>query len=326
MTRTAPNTEVLKSAVQLACRAPSVHNVQPWRWVAEREALHLFVTRERTVPASDHSGREVIISCGAVLDHLCVAMTAASWRPHVSRFPNPNDRDHLASVEFSPLGYVTAAQQQRADAILLRRTDRLPLGFPTGWDRFEPMLRSTIDDSIATLEVLPDDARPRLVEASELTAGLRRYDSSYHAELDWWTASFLLNEGIPTNALASDTERQRVDVGRDFPIKSHENRRTQVSVDWSKILVLSTPGDTRSDVLRCGEVLSTVLLECTMSGLATCPLSHLIELDASRDIVRSLIDQRGEPQVLIRVGTAPPTEDLPAPTPRRPLADVLEIR
>ena len=37
--------EVVKRAVQLACRAPSVHNSQPWRWVAEGAGLHLFVDR-----------------------------------------------------------------------------------------------------------------------------------------------------------------------------------------------------------------------------------------------------------------------------------------
>jgi hypothetical protein len=53
--------DVLKKAVLLACRAPSVHNSQPWRWVAEGGVLHLFVDRHRTVPATDHSGREAII-------------------------------------------------------------------------------------------------------------------------------------------------------------------------------------------------------------------------------------------------------------------------
>ena len=72
--------------------------------------------------------------------------------------------------------------------------------------------------------------------------------------------------------------------------------------------------------------MSTVLLECTMAGMATCALTHLIELDESRDIVRSLTARHGEPQVLIRAGIAPVTENLPASTPRRPLEEVLEIR
>ncbi|OBB65318.1 NAD(P)H nitroreductase [Mycobacterium sp. 852002-30065_SCH5024008] len=317
---------VLERAVLLACRAPSVHNSQPWRWVADDGTLRIFVDRHRAMAATDHSGREVILSCGAVLDHLCVAMTAAGWEPKVDRFPDPDDPDQLASVTFSPLGHVTEAEHRRAEAILQRRTDRLPLGRPTYWDMFEPALRDTFDDTEVALDVLPDDVRPLLVEASQLTEELRLDDSYYHAELDWWTSSFALAEGMPPTALASDKESWRVDVARSFPIRSHADRRAEVKVDWAKILVLSTPEDTRSDVLRCGEVLSTVLLECTVAGMATCPLTHLIELDESRDIVRELIGMRGEPQVLIRVGIAPPLEHLPAATPRRPLSDVLQVR
>lgn len=318
--------EVVKRAVQLACRAPSVHNSQPWRWVAEGAGLHLFVDRCRWVHSADRSGREAIISCGAVLDHLRIAMVAAGWQAHIERFPNPNNRDHLASLEFSPLEFVTDAQRKRTEAILQRRTDRLPLGRPTYWASFEPVLRSSVDESIAMLDVLSDDVRPQLVEASQLTEALRRDDASYHAELQWWTSPFALSEGVPPDALASDSEQQRVDVARDFPSRSHLDRRVDVAVDWSKVLVLSTAEDTRTDVLRCGEALSTVLLECTMAGMATCTLTHLIELRDSRDIVRTLIGGRWEPQVLIRVGIAPPMEDLPAATPRRPLDDVLEIR
>jgi hypothetical protein len=317
---------VVKRAVHLACRAPSVHNSQPWRWVAEGAGLHLFVDRCRWVHSADRSGREAIISCGAVLDHLRIAMVAAGWQAHIERFPNPNNRDHLASLEFSPLEFVTDAQRKRTEAILQRRTDRLPLGRPTYWASFEPVLRSSVDESVAMLDVLSDDVRPQLVEASQLTEALRRDDASYHAELQWWTSPFALYEGVPPDALASDSEQQRVDVARDFPSRSHLDRRVDVAVDWSKVLVLSTAEDTRTDVLRCGEALSTVLLECTMAGMATCTLTHLIELRDSRDIVRTLIGGRGEPQVLIRVGIAPPMEDLPAATPRRPLDDVLEIR
>ncbi len=303
-----------------------MHNSQPWRWVVEKDAVHLFVDRHRTVPATDHSGREALISCGAVLDHLRVAMTAAYWQASVTRFPNPNNPDHLATVEFSPIDHVTAAQRNRAEAILQRRTDRLPFDRPVYWDLFESVLRSTVDTDVAMLDVLTDYQRPRLAEASKFSAALRRDDSSYHAELEWWTSSFDLAQGVPPSALASDTERIRVDVGRDFPVRSHQDRRAQIAADWSKILVLSTSEDSRADVLRCGEVLSTVLLECTMAGMASCTLTHLIESSESRDIVQSLIGQRGEPQVLIRVGITPPIEDLPAPTPRRPLDSVLEIR
>ena len=255
--------------------------------------MDLFVDRRRWVHSADRSGREAIISCGAVLDHVRIAMVAAGWQATIDRFPNPNNQDHLASVEFSPLEFVTDTQRERTEAILQRRTDRLPLGRPTYWASFEPVLRSCVDDNIALLDVLSDDLRPQLVEASQLTEALRRDDASYHAELQWWTSPFALSEGVPPDALASASERQRVDVARDFPARSRAERRADVAADWSKVLVLSTAEDTRTDVLRCGEALSTVLLECTMAGMATCTLTHLIELRDSRDIVRTLIGERG---------------------------------
>ncbi|OBK14422.1 Acg family FMN-binding oxidoreductase [Mycobacterium asiaticum] len=317
---------MLRNAVLLACRAPSVHNSQPWRWVAEDNVVHLFVDRNRTVPATDDSGREALISCGAALDHLRTAMIAAGWRASIARFPNPNNREHLATLEFTPISQITRAQRDRAGAILQRRTDRLPFDRPTYWSQFEAVLRSTVDDDVVTIDVLDDDQRPRLVQASHLSAALRRDDALYHAELDWWTSPFALCEGMPPSALASDSERARVDVAREFPLRGHQDRRTEIATDWSQILVLSTPEDTRADILRCGETLSRVLLECTMAGMATCSLTHLIESTESRDMVRELIGQRGEPQVLIRVGITPVLEALEPPTPRRPLNAVLEFR
>jgi hypothetical protein len=90
--------------------------------------------------------------------------------------------------------------------------------------------------------------------------------------------------------------------------------------------VLSTYDNERDSVLRCGETLSAVLLDATMAGLATCTLTHITELQASRHIVATLIDQTTTPQVLIRVGQIPQLEDVPPATPRRPIDEVFEVR
>ncbi|MCW2651511.1 MAG: hypothetical protein JWR32_2487 [Mycobacterium sp.] len=320
------NTEVIKTAVQLACRAPSLHNSQPWRWVADHAAVHLFLDPSSILPSADRSGRQALISCGAVLDHFRVAMAAAGWTANVDRFPDPNNLDHLASIHFSPMTSATDTYRHRADAILRRRTDRLPLAAPTDWESLEPELRRIVDDSVAYLDVLSNDARPELAEASKLTESLRLYDSPYHAELNWWTGWFETSEGIPRTALVSATESERVDVGRAFPVSAHNERRAGIHKDQSKVLVLSTEEDSRNDALGCGEVLSTVLLECTMAGMATCTLTHMTELATSRHIVATLTAREARPQVLIRVGVTPVLEGSPPATPRRPLTEVFELR
>ena len=69
--------KVITDAVRLACRAPSLHNSQPWRLDRDGKGVHLFLDTSRIMPSTDRSAREAIISCGALLDHLRVAMEGA---------------------------------------------------------------------------------------------------------------------------------------------------------------------------------------------------------------------------------------------------------
>lgn len=328
MPTTIVDTGVIRHAVRLACRAPSLHNSQPWRWVFEGETLHLFADADRIVRTADNSGREALMSCGAVLDHFRVAMAAAGYTANVDRFPNPNNHLHVASIDFTPLKYVTDGHRRRANAILLRRTDRLPFAAPPRWDAFEAELRLSVDSDLVRLDFIPEPLRPQLAKASELTESLRLYDSSYHAELHWWTAGFEVSGGIPHSSLVSAAESDRVDIGRTFPVTHHRERRPEVAVDHAEVAVLSTYDDIPLSVLRCGELLSALLLDATMAGLATCPLTHITELAASREIIVELIGQSSldiTPQVLIRIGLAPSVEDVPPPTPRRPAGEVFEF-
>jgi hypothetical protein len=70
MTQMMTDTKGGHDGVELACRAPSLHNVDP----------------RRTVTSTDRSGREAIISCGAALDHFRVAMAAVGWHTNVEQF------------------------------------------------------------------------------------------------------------------------------------------------------------------------------------------------------------------------------------------------
>jgi hypothetical protein len=317
--------DILKAAVQLACRAPSLHNSQPWQWVADGAGLHLYVDHSRILPSADKSGREAHIGCGAMLDHLCIAMAAAGWTANVDRFPDPNNSSHLASLDFSPMDPVTDQHRHRAGAIRHRRTDRLPFFAPRNWESFEPRLRDAVVAVTVHLDVIAEERRPELASASRLTESLRLYDSSYHTELNWWTGHFETSDGIPRSSLLSAAEHDRVDVGRAFPVSRHDERPAGIGRDQSTVLVLSTDKDTRDDALWCGEALSAVLLECTLAGMATCTLSHLTELESSRHLISTLTGRAAMPQLVIRVGEARVLDDLAPITPRRPLPEVLKF-
>ncbi len=118
MTTTGPDHQTLLAAVELANRAPSVHNTQPWRWLVGNSSIHLMADRTRHVP----EGRDLLISCGAALHHLRTAFAALGWATVVHRVPNDHDPDHLAAIE--PRPHVPADNDVAlAAAINRRRTD-----------------------------------------------------------------------------------------------------------------------------------------------------------------------------------------------------------
>jgi len=325
MPATAVETEVIEDAVRSACRAPSLHNSQPWQWVFDGGQLRLFLDQSR-VMGTDQSAREALIGCGATLDHLRVAMVAAGWQSHVDRFPSPGSPNHLASIHFTPIDFVTDQDRRRANAIWTRHTDRLPFSGPTDWQSFEPVLAGAVDEARVHLDILSDESRLRLVDAAQLAESLRFYDAPYHNELHWWTAPFEASEGIPYSALVSAAEGERVGIDRVFPVTHQTERRAEIPEDHAKILLLSTDASGRADALASGEALSGILLQCTMDGFATCTVTHLTELYVTREIIQSLMDHDGVPQVLVRVGLVPVNEKPAPPTPRRALSEVLRLK
>src|ERR1700751_170529 len=102
MTACFPDAGTTQTALALATRAPSVHNTQPWRWLVGEESLHLYSDPNRQLPKTDPDGRDLILSCGAALNHCVVAFAALGWRAKVTRLPNPADSNYLPAIELSP--------------------------------------------------------------------------------------------------------------------------------------------------------------------------------------------------------------------------------
>lgn len=80
-------TKVIEDAVRLACRAPSLYDTQPWRWVADGAGLDLLLDASRVVHA-DRSMREAHISCGGALEHLRSAMAPRVGPRKSNAFPS----------------------------------------------------------------------------------------------------------------------------------------------------------------------------------------------------------------------------------------------
>lgn len=117
-----PDRVTLESVLDVASRAPSARNLQPWRWRVDGAALHLYADWGRQAGESPTDRRDVLLGCGAVLDHCIVALAAAGWSPRVRRSPGGGHDSRLAILEVVEQP-PNAAYLELSDAIARRRAD-----------------------------------------------------------------------------------------------------------------------------------------------------------------------------------------------------------
>lgn len=118
-----PDRVTLTGVLDVAARAPSAGNLQPWRWRVDGASVHLFADWRKQAGQSLADRRDVLLSCGAVLNHCTVALGAAGWSPRVRRLPDGARGGLLATldvIERQP----SAGHLELAGAIPRRRADR----------------------------------------------------------------------------------------------------------------------------------------------------------------------------------------------------------
>jgi hypothetical protein len=77
------------------------------------------------------------------------------------------------------------------------------------------------------------------------------------------------------------------------------------------LILLTTPGDDPSSWLTAGEALERVLLTLTQYGYVGQPVTQAVEVPATRSQLRSTLGSGGHPQMLLRIGRAAATPNVP---------------
>ncbi|MBW0117469.1 Acg family FMN-binding oxidoreductase [Pseudonocardia abyssalis] len=317
---------VLRRAVEYAIHAPSVHNSQPWRWRIGPEGVDLFADPDRRLPATDPEGRDLLLSCGAGLHHLLVALAGLGFSARVDRFPDPQDSDHLAHVR--PTDAVPAPGAVRlAGAIPRRHTDRRRFAARhVDQAVLDALVRAAAGWGAHLHVVGPGNARRQLLEMLTRSATLQRQQAGYAAELAMWTGRYTgSGDGIRADAVAVAGGRAGDVPMRPFPRSGLVQPPHSIEhVDASVLMVLSAATADAVGTLRAGEATSAVLLTATDLGLATTPLSQPLEVASTRAAIsRNIVGPQRFPQIVLRVGWAHADSANLVSTARRALDHVL---
>jgi hypothetical protein len=89
---------VLADCVATATLAPSLHNSQPWQFVIEEQDVEIYADPDRQLEVLDPVGRELMISVGAVVFTLRLAIRGAGRIPELELLPDSDRPDLVARV------------------------------------------------------------------------------------------------------------------------------------------------------------------------------------------------------------------------------------
>jgi hypothetical protein len=310
--------------LRYAVRAPSSHNTQPWRFRLTNGCLDLYADRSRALPVVDPVDRGLVISCGAALAHVIVALRHFRYAGDVSPFPDPTDRDLLATVGLGQAHAPAPGDHELFAAIERRRTHRAEFeSRPVPHQLLEQLKRDS-HRAGATLKVFTGEetqaAIARLVGEGDRA---QFADAGFRRELAAWVRPNRTRraDGMPGHvfgisdlaSMLGPTMIATFDTGARQAEKDERLALTAPS-----LVVLSTPGDTPSDWLTAGQAVAVLLLRATAHGLAGSFLNQPIEVPTLRARLSDLLGG-DSPQLLLRIGYGTAGRL----TPRRAVADIL---
>jgi hypothetical protein len=303
------NNTDLRSVIECAELAPSVHNTQPWSFTTSPESIEIRADRARGLPVMDPAGRELTVSCGAAIEFGYLAVRGLGRECTVQLLPNAADPDLLARLGIGPARPADDEERQLVEAIPRRYTDRgdydaLPV---------DPELVGFLEQGVAGrgawLSALERDGdRLAVIQALTSAEETTTADAAYRKELADWLRVETGPDGIPLAALADPSGSSTVtDVPlRDFtghdrhPHPGGEGPPPTVVRDT--LLLIGSDGDDALSWLQAGRALGWLLLRLTIAGLSSQPLGQALDVETSRARLAAQLGLVGHVQFLLRTG------------------------
>ena len=319
--------ETARYVVAEAVWAPSVHNTQPWRFVTEGQQIALYADADRALPVADPDGRQMMISCGAALFSVRLALRSLGYVPQTRVLPDPAQPALVAQVSWRQRAAVSEFERRLSGQMRRRRTHRgafdpepLPDGLLTA-------LRVGAARDGAALRIVTGDGRRAVLAAVVGTAERElSLDGERIRELARWAPppGSPRGDGVPATAYPARPEPTvPYFPGRDFahghgwglpPLSSARHPRVAGVAG-----LLTTAADRPVDWVNAGQALQRILLTASDCGAAVALHSQPAELPWLREFIRTQLSDGAYPHLVLRIGLVTQA----AASVRRDPADVL---
>lgn len=310
--------------LSMAILAPSLHNSQPWHFVARPHGLEIHVEPRRSLPVADPSGRAARIACGAALYNLRLAMVVQLGREPVLDYrPERHDPRFVASIRPGRARAATPSERAQHAAIPQRHSNRYPfLDRSAVAAHQQTALANAADSQGCWLKQLTEATAIRRLTALVDEAGrILDADPDYRQELRRWVRP----SGQPGGGITAAAAGPRPEPGDTLRMRDYGGRARGPGRDFERsplLAVLGGSDDSRTTQIAVGQALQAVLLTATRDGLAVSLFSQPGEVESTRRGLRELTGLLGTAYLVLRVGY--PLRPSPS-TPRRPVTEVSQF-
>jgi nitroreductase len=321
-----PRDASLQALLRYAILAPSSHNSQPWRFVVDDHAIAVCADRVRALPVIDPYDRELLISCGAALLNLRVALHHVDFAHTIQSFPSDIDPDVLALVRIDAHGHHDPALAALLPAIPLRVTTRRPFSAHAVPEHVvQALIEAGAAEGAEVVCVSDTEERARIAGLVAQADREQFTDPRFRRELASWIDARRHGDGMPAYAagapaLLDFATPLAASTIRTFDLGDGLAARHLALANGAPLLAcIATSRDDRDAWLAAGQALERVLLVAAQAGFTASFLNQPIEVAALRERLGRMLGLSGAPQLLLRIGQGPRVPHAP----RRPLADVV---
>ena len=319
---------IARFVTDAAVHAPSVLNTQPWRFHHGKHEISISANNERQLTVADPVGREMMISCGAALFNMRVALRYLGWVPKVRVLPDHDLPNLVARVTWDeqvpPLDY----EQELFEQIARRRTHRGGFDPSPLPDELLAALPGQAAKENATLSLLTEDRQRAGAVAAAVEAGdyALRLDKERAKEEARWAPgpSSHRQDGVTPTAYPAHPERTEPSFrARDFA-HGHgwglsPDAEEPVLRSAGVVGLLTTSVDQPVDWIHAGQALQRVLLVASSYNVAAALHTQPLEIPLLREFIRVHLSGRAYPQMVLRLGATSEK----AVSVRRPVDEVL---
>ncbi len=320
-------TEALRSALDYAILAPSSHNTQPWLFKVKDSSIELYADKSRALKVIDPENRSLIMSCGAALYNLRLALRNLGYAEHTDLLPDADNPDFLAKVTLTGTTRANLEEKQLFETIPHRHTNRQPFEDAPLPDALISSLQLAAKlegaELLVSSNITVREHVAQLVAEGDL---IQLADPEFRKELIDWTHSnrSKSQDGIPGYALGFNDLASVVNplIVRTFDIgKGKAAKDKQLATGSPALAVLYTKNDAIQDWILAGQALCKILLLARTHTVHASFLNQPIEVPELRIQLKESLNLEGFPHTILRLGYA--REEKQA-TPRRKIDDVIK--